>query len=346
MRSEAVDPAVWVEVSRRWLEGSLDGPGGQPGNGARIGIGDLESFRKAIGRLAADDDRLGGGYARKALLRQLSTKAGRLLRGQCGTRLRREVLCQVSEATLLVGWMTYDIAPASALAQRYFTEALALAHAGGDRLLGADILDAMSQQAISAGRLSEAIALTGAALAGTQGHPVRTLTAHLHTMKARALARQGQAKACVQALSAAIAEFDSADPNNDPEWIGFFEESELCAEIAQCARDLGRVKDALRYSCDGQVIAHGRPFGRSACLSLLQLADAHLAAGDAGQACGEAMRAVADGAGIKSARCAHRLNEFSSRLAVVAPAAAANLRELARHSRLGAADGVLAGAGA
>ena len=40
-------------------------------------------------------------------------------------------------ATLLAAWMSYDSAPASALAQGYFIQALALAQAGNDRLLGA-----------------------------------------------------------------------------------------------------------------------------------------------------------------------------------------------------------------
>ena len=52
--------------------------------------------------------------------------------------------------------MSYDSAPRSAVAQRYFIQALALAQAGGDRLLGASILDAMSHQATHTGRFGEA----------------------------------------------------------------------------------------------------------------------------------------------------------------------------------------------
>ncbi len=48
----------------------------------------------------------------------------------------------------------YDSAPGSALAQRYFIQALALAQAGDDRLLSASILDAMSHQAVYTGRFS------------------------------------------------------------------------------------------------------------------------------------------------------------------------------------------------
>jgi hypothetical protein len=70
---------------------------------------------------------------------------------------------------LLAAWMAYDSAPASALAQGYFVQALALAQVGNDRLLGAGILDAMSHQATFLGRYADAATLARAALQGTRG---------------------------------------------------------------------------------------------------------------------------------------------------------------------------------
>ncbi len=93
----------------------------------------------------------------------------------------------MAEATLLAAWMSYDSVPRSALAQRYFIQALALAQAAGDRLLGASILDAMSHQATYTGRFAEAANLARAARTGTTGIATATLTAHFHTMEARAL---------------------------------------------------------------------------------------------------------------------------------------------------------------
>jgi AcrR family transcriptional regulator len=63
-----------------------------------------------------------------------------------------------------------------------------LANAAGDRLLGASILDAMSHQATYTGRFGEAANLARAARTGTSGIATATLTAHFHTMEARALA--------------------------------------------------------------------------------------------------------------------------------------------------------------
>src|ERR1039458_5701676 len=66
-----------------------------------------------------------------------------------------------------------------------------LAGAAGDRLLRASILDAMSHQATFTGRFGEAANLARAARTGTAGGATATLTAHFHTMEARALGRLG-----------------------------------------------------------------------------------------------------------------------------------------------------------
>jgi len=99
--------------------------------------------------------------------------------------------------TLLATWMTYDSAPTSGMAQGYFVQALSLAQAGGDRVLGGSILDAMSHQATFAGKFTDAANLARAALAGTRGVAPPTLTAHLNPMEARALARLGDAKSAL-----------------------------------------------------------------------------------------------------------------------------------------------------
>ena len=46
-------------------------------------------------------------------------------------------------------------------------------------------------------------------------------------MEARALARLGDAKACDGALAEAVNEFELRMPEDDPEWIHYFDEAEL-----------------------------------------------------------------------------------------------------------------------
>jgi hypothetical protein len=226
------DPHAWGDASLRWLVDPGRMPEQKRARGALIGTGDVRRFRATVDMFAEFDNRFGGGHAREALIKYLSVDGDRLLRGRYTDAVGRELFSTVAEATLLGAWMTYDSAPTSGMAQGYFVQALSLARAGGDRLLGGSILDAMSHQATFDGRFTDAANLARAALTGTRGIAPPTL--------ALALARLGDAKSCSRALSESVTEFDRADPADAPAWMQHFNESELSAEFGHCMRDLGR----------------------------------------------------------------------------------------------------------
>jgi hypothetical protein len=326
------DPRAWNDASLRWLVDPGQVTGDQPARGAHIGLSDVERFRATVDVFAKLDDRYGGGHARQALIQYLATDADRMLTGRYTEAVGRELYAALGEATLLAAWMSYDSAPASALAQGYFIQALAFAQAGNDRLLGASILDAMSHQATFTGRFTEAASLARAARAGTRGVATPTLTAHFHTMEARALARLGDAEACAHALSESMREFESANPENDPEWIRYFNESELSAEFGHCMRDLGRSSDAIQHARNG--LATSGAFGRSDFFVSMVLADAHLKAGDIDQACDVTLHALTAGEQIRSARCVSYLREFMRHLPAATSRALIDFREQAAKSRL------------
>jgi transcriptional regulator with XRE-family HTH domain/tetratricopeptide (TPR) repeat protein len=327
------DPRAWGDASLRWLVDPGRTPERQPARGVRIGTGDVTRFRATVDMFAALDDRFGGGHAREALIKYLSIDGDRLLRGQYSDAVGRELFSAVAEATLLAAWMTYDSAPTSAMAQGYFVQALSLAQAGSDRLLGASILDAMSHQATFAGKFTDAANLARASLTGTRGIAPPTLTAHFHAMEARALARLGDAKSCSRALSESMTEFDRANPEDAPAWMQYFNDSELSAEFGHCMRDLGRASDAVQYA-DSSLKASEAAFGRSDFFVSIVLADAQLAAGDAEQACTIALKAISSGDQIRSARCVSYLREFARNLPANTNGPIADFREQAGSSRL------------
>ena len=330
-----IDPGAWKDASLRWLVDPVSPPEADLAGGMRVGLGDVERFAVTVEAFRQLDDRFGGGNARQALIQYLGTDADRLLRGRYTGAVGSALFSAVAEATLLAAWMSYDSAPRSALAQRYFIQALALAQAGGDQLLGASILDAMSHQATYTGRFAEAANLARAARTGTAGIATATLTAHFHTMEARALARLGDAKACDRALAEAVREFERRRPEDDPGWIRYFDEAELAAEFGHCLRDLGRAADAARYASRSVVTDAGAGFARSDFFATMVLADAHLAAGDLEQACATALRALTDGALIRSGRCVNYLRDFRKQLTRAADATAVtDFNEQARESRL------------
>src|SRR6266542_2712096 len=52
----------------------------------------------------------------------------------------------------------------------------------------------------------------------------------------QALALVGDAKACDRALAEAVREFERRRPDQDPDWIRYFNEAELDAEFGHCLR--------------------------------------------------------------------------------------------------------------
>jgi hypothetical protein len=330
-----LEPGAWSDASLRWLIDPGSRPDNQAVSGARIGIADVDRFRATVGMFGQLDDRFGGGHARQALIQYLSTDAARLLNGRYSEDVGREMFSATAEATLLAAWMSYDSAPGSSLAQRYFIQALALAQAGDDKLLGASILDAMSHQATYTGRFREAANLARAAMTGTRGTGTPTLNAHFHAMEARALARLGDAKGCDSALAEAVREFERRTPENDPEWIQYFNESELSAEFGHCMRDLGRAKDAIQYADRSLTAVNEAKFARSDFFATMVLADAHLEARDLDLACNVALRALTTGEQIRSARCIGYLRDFRKRLIAIGDGSGvADFQEQAMSSRL------------
>jgi hypothetical protein len=328
-------PGAWNEASLRWLvdpglRQNLESTGR-----VRIGMADIQRFQATVELFTQLDHRFGGGHARQSLVQYLSTDADRLLHGQYTETVGRALYSATAEATLLAAWMSYDSAPDSSLAQRYFIQALRLAQAGGDRLLGASILDAMSHQATYTGRFSEAANLARAAMAGMRGVATATLTAHFHAMEARALARLGDAVGCDRSLASAVHEFERRRPEDDPEWIRYFDEAELSAEIGHCLRDLERPAAAAQYASSSLLEVDETTFVRSDFFAMMVLADAYLAAGEIEKACSVALNAIKAGEQIRSARCIGYLRDFRKRLAEIgASRSVSGFHETANSSRL------------
>jgi tetratricopeptide (TPR) repeat protein len=330
-----VDPSAWTEASLRWLinHGSRRDMNANPA--PRIGTSDVERFKETVRMFAQLDDRFGGGHCQSALIQYLATDGERLLRGRFPDTVGRSLYSALSEATLLAAWMSYDSSPNSGLAQRYFIQALALANAGENRLLGASILDAMSHQATFVNRYHDAANLAVAARTGTMGVATPTQTAHFYSMEARAHARIGDARACDLAISNANRTFDQRNPNDDPEWIRYFDEAELSAEIGHCFRDLGRPIDAAQHATQCLAMISTTTSPRSRFFAYMVLADSHLSANEIQQAYDNVIKALDLGEQIRSARCVSYIREFRDLLATVGPhSGSSEFEERVRQYRL------------
>ncbi len=306
------DAAAWSEAALSWLIHRQPDRLAERAAGRRIGESDVAAFKLTTATFAQLDNRFGGAHSRQALIHYLSSDVPTLLSGHYTERAGRLLHAAVAEALLLVGWSSYD-AGYHGLAQRYLIQALRMAKAGDDVLLAGSILDAMSHQATFLGQYRQAANLAETALTGTAGRATPTLTAHFHTMAARAHAAAGDAPSADRALGQAVEVFELRQPDDDdPEWIAYFDEVELNAELAHCSRDLGRAAAAVSFATAALLGAGASD--RSDFFVTMVKADGHLGDDDVEQACATVREALSAADQLKSERSVRYLRDLRRRL--------------------------------
>jgi len=309
--SAPLNPAAWNAAALAWLVSQPDSSLPENGRGRAVGRADVARVRSSSALFAELDNRFGGAHARRSLIHFLDRDAASLLTGRYTDDVGRELYAAVAEASLLTAWTSYDCG-LNGLAQRYFLQALRLAQSAGDRRLACSVLSAMSHQATYLGHFTEAANLARAAHGGLLDVATPALTAQFRAMEARALARAGDSRGCHAALAAAERAFQAPEPGRDPEFISYFNEAELAAEVAHCFRDLGAARQAAQHAAlaspsDGE-------YARSDFFVTMVLADALADQADADQACSVALDALRIGEALTSARCVAYVREFRQRL--------------------------------
>ena len=153
-RRTVLASAAWVSGAfaapfRSWLRNAPDVLVGGPGRtvGRAVGRAEVEALWSMCASFSDADHRLGGGYARSTLVHYLDAVVRPLLiDGAYGGEIGRELMAAVARLCNLCAFMSFDSGE-HGLAQRYFVQALRLAHASGNRALAAHVLGDMSMQA-------------------------------------------------------------------------------------------------------------------------------------------------------------------------------------------------------
>jgi len=282
----------------RWLTSP---PAAAPASAGtrRVGTADIDAVRELTRSYREIDNKLGGGKIRGVVVSYLDEHvSGLLTDGTYSETAGRELAAACGELCQLAGWVAYD-SDEHGLAHRYLTQALAYARHADDQALAAEILAAQAHQALYLARPAEGADLARAAQAAATRRGSATLLTECQVMEAHAHAARNDAPACGTAL-ARNAPFDLAARDDDPGWLSYFDEAYLAARMAQCFRDLGDSRHAVRYArrsldMDGRYV-RGRAFG----LSLL--ATAHAAAGEPEEATRVGRQALDLTARLNSAR--------------------------------------------
>ncbi|WP_240687265.1 hypothetical protein [Amycolatopsis suaedae] len=307
-----VVPTAWDGLINRWLLDPDNEPS-QPVEPRPIAEVDVHAVRDAAAMFGSFDYRYGGGRPKPLVARYLETDVLPLIpHVSPHTSVGREYFREVAAMTRLAGWTAYDVGQ-HWLAQRYLFQAFRLARAAGDRPLCGRILAGMSHQANFLGHYDRAVNLARAAAAGARGYATPTTMALFHAMEARGLASQGKAAETFAALAAAERWMEQSVPENDPEWIRYFDRAELHAEFAHCYRDLNRSEEAAEHAAASIAASEGL-YVRSLSFCRTVLATARLQAGELDEALSVARGVVDTAAQLRSFRVISYLNDFCTRL--------------------------------
>jgi len=307
-------PDAWDAPAVRWLVRSV-GDAARAHNGGRaVTNADVQAVRATTEAFARLDYQFGGGQPRAMLMQYLAHEIAPLLHAaNPASLIGREFFSAVGALVRLMAWTAYDTCK-HGLAQRYFIQALRLAQASGDHALGGRILAGMSHQATFLGHYDRAATLARAAQMGAKKQATPTGVALFYAMEARALAGMRDERACLHALRQADRAFVKRNPENDPDWLRYFDEAELAAEWAHCLRDLGQPRPAEELARRSLELSESL-YVRSVSFVQTVLATVYLQQGHVDQAVTSSLDAAAMVAQLRSARSHQYVRDFTGRLA-------------------------------
>jgi hypothetical protein len=305
--------AALAGPSRDWLLASLDGD--FDANGPRkIGMEQVTGIREMFRLFQEMDVMRGGGHARGALVEYMNSYVLPLVRRNHDNDSVQQALFEAAaEQAYLVGWMAYDDGQ-HGLAQRYLIQALRLAEASRNTVLGAHVLAGMSDQANLLGYPHEAHMLARAGERAITIHDSPACLADLQILEARALAAlPGREAEAAQTVARAERTFEQVVPENEPEWARFIDPAYLFGEAAHCFRDIDDPGQISRFASESVAEASRQRRARRGALSEAALVIAGLKTDQVEEAAARGLRVIQLGSSVNSSRCVEAVRDLTNR---------------------------------
>jgi hypothetical protein len=296
-----------------WLTGDPAAAGQIVGGGRRIGEAAVGHIEQRVRELRRADDADGGGQ----LIAEASVSMDMvvaLLRDRTYTAAQGSRLhAAAADFARMRAWAAFDVH--DVCADNVFDGALRAAHAASDPALGAHVLAFWSIAAHNCDRAADAEAMTAAALAAARGRTTPRVEAMLHSRRARARAHLRDAT-CWNDLGRAAELLDScaAGHGEDPDWVYWFDRSELLGTVASTHLDLGQPRQAEQAFIQAAALLP-QDRVRTHALFLVRQADAQWRQNDPERACATAGQALDLTAEISSHRSNGPLRELSAKMA-------------------------------
>ncbi|MCF2528934.1 DNA-binding protein NsdB [Yinghuangia soli] len=277
-----------------------------------VGAEEVAALEHAVTVFRAWDANRGGGLQRKAVVGQLN-EVGNLLTAENPAQVRRRLWAVAANLSVLAGWMSHDVG-LDPTAQNYFVIGAHAAREAGDLPRAAEALSRAARQMVHLGRPRDALALIDLAQRTAGDRATPTTRAMFHTVEAWAQAALGQAAECRRTLGLAERAFTGSQPQDDPDWIGFFDSADLHGMQALVYRTLAdsdpsAVRPAQEHA---QKAMELRALGhqRSQTFDLISLASAYLLDGQPDAGAQYARMAIRSTREVSSHRTWDRLGEM------------------------------------
>ncbi|MFD8783765.1 helix-turn-helix transcriptional regulator [Kitasatospora sp. NPDC059599] len=312
----------WLSVNAR-VEGAATS---LPVTGADLGAaeGMLDLFRQL-------DHTHGAGQYQRQVSSYIDNELEALLRrpaaDEPAARRRAKLTAGFCE---LAGYQAVDTGDPDR-AQAYYQRALTLTTVTNDRAYGAYLVAVnLGHLALHCGEPETALrwAASARAAAGTAVSPATR--AAITAVVARANARMRREAEATELIIQAEQLLDTADHQDEPAWIRYFNHAYLADEVAHCLHDLGRAP-AARSQLVEALSGVGEDRVRRRAIDAALLAATWLRTGDLDRACAAGRDAVAYAARTGSGRCVERVAGVLADVQAHADyAPARELREFAR----------------
>lgn len=271
-----------------------------------------DALLKVLAGLRRLDHGLGSGHALAALLAH--AELARAMLDGLGGEGRRDLFLTLAQVHQLAGWIQFDSGDLKT-GQHEFSLARNYAELGSSDALVAFILGPSHGFALTySGRPRSGVPHIDEALIRARRSGNRRLTGFVLTVKARAQAKLGNTRRCLELLDEAEVQLSRHAPTApDPAWLEVFDDAALAGHRGSCWLDLGEAARAVEPLASQDMRAP-RLFVRNRASWLLDRAKAHAQLNQVDAACAVVESALDVLSGTSSERTIARLRGLTSSL--------------------------------
>ncbi|WP_407286430.1 transcriptional regulator [Streptomyces sp. BP-8] len=284
----------------------------------RIGMTEVEGIRAVTATFRDVDNRHGGALSRKAVMAQIGDALAMLDNCTFSEATGRALFSAIADLGSVAGWMSFDSGRHES-AQRTFVVALHAAAEGGDKALGAHILQCMARQMSHLEHYDDALDLIALAQYGARRQMSPATTSMLASLEARFHAILGALDESEQAAGRAEDAFTRIHADEEPFHMAFYDAAEMSATLGVAHQIAAKKSEGAHRArrAEKSLLLMDQALGlrpehrvRSKAFDHLGLARTHLAVGELHGAQLETSKALALFGTISSRRVADRLIEL------------------------------------